>query len=174
MPTGLNRVERSAFVNAMRGVASSVSVVTTDGPAGRHGATVSAFCSVSADPPTVLVCLRSGSRIARLVAENAVFTVNVLPQSAGKIAERFAGAHDASVADRFEGIDIEGGTPPAIAGATVLECDVEQSMLSGSHMIFTGIVRKVYRSGQQPLTYLDGAYHQVMPLAGEDEKGKTK
>ena len=55
---------RDAYVHAMRRVASSVAVVTTDGPAGCHGATVSAFSSVSADPPTILVCLRGGSRIA--------------------------------------------------------------------------------------------------------------
>ena len=54
---------REEFIEALRGVASSVSVVTTDGAAGRHGATVSAFCSVSADPPTLLVCLRGQSRI---------------------------------------------------------------------------------------------------------------
>jgi flavin reductase (DIM6/NTAB) family NADH-FMN oxidoreductase RutF len=48
-------VARDPFIRAMRGVANSVAIVTTDGVAGRHGATVSAFCSVSADPPSVLV-----------------------------------------------------------------------------------------------------------------------
>lgn len=42
---------REECIEALRDVASSVSVVATDGAAGRHGATVSAFCSVSADPP---------------------------------------------------------------------------------------------------------------------------
>ena len=69
----MTAAHRQDFINAMRTVASSVSVVTTDGPVGRHGATVSAFCSVSADPPTLLVCLNSGSRIARTVAENGQF-----------------------------------------------------------------------------------------------------
>jgi flavin reductase (DIM6/NTAB) family NADH-FMN oxidoreductase RutF len=53
----------------MRRVASSVTVVTTDGAAGRFGTTVSAFSSVSADPPTVLVCLFAQSRIAKATGQ---------------------------------------------------------------------------------------------------------
>ena len=63
----MDLVSRERFVGAMREVAASVTVVTTDGPCGRHGATVSAFSSVSADPPTVLVCLHADSRIAKAV-----------------------------------------------------------------------------------------------------------
>lgn len=162
-------VERGTFVTAMRSVASAVSVVTTNGPAGRHGATVSAFCSVSADPPTVLVCLNAASRIARLVDENQVFSVNILPLDAPKIAERFAGAHDQEVTDRFDGIEIEGGTAPAITGATVLECRLCQSVVAGSHRIFIGQVAAIYGRINRPLTYLEGAYHQVRPLSATVE-----
>ena len=49
----------------MRQVAATVTVVTTDGPAGQAGATVSAFSSLSADPPSVLVCLKADTRIAQ-------------------------------------------------------------------------------------------------------------
>ena len=56
--------QRTAFIHAMRGVAARVTVVTTNGKAGQRGATVSAFCSVSADPPTILVCLNKSSGIA--------------------------------------------------------------------------------------------------------------
>jgi len=66
----------------MRQVAATVTVVTTDGPSGQAGATVSAFTSLSADPPSVLVCLRADSRIARAVQDNGVFCVNVLPEDA--------------------------------------------------------------------------------------------
>jgi len=158
------QVDRTQFIAAMRGVASSVSVVTTDGPAGRHGATVSAFCSVSADPPTVLVCLHAHSRTARLVEENGVFALNVLPENAGEVADRFAGAHDDRVSDRFEGIDIDSSAVPGITGATALECKVSQSVLAGSHRIFIGDVQTIAGEGKQPLTYLDGGYHQVTPL----------
>ena len=63
---------RSAFVDAMSRVASTVHIVTTDGPGGRVGATVSAMTSVSADTPmpTLLVCLNRAVRF-----RTAVFSV---------------------------------------------------------------------------------------------------
>ena len=64
---------REAFIAAMRQVAAGIAVVTTNGPAGRHSATDSTFCSVSADPPTVLICLGTERRIAKAVEQNQEF-----------------------------------------------------------------------------------------------------
>lgn len=158
-------VPRDDFIDAMRQVASSVSVVTTDGEAGRHGTTVSAFSSVSADPPTVLVCLFAKSRIAKAVTENSRFCVNVLSEKDAEIADRFAGRHDQWIEDRFSGIDHYGaaGTAPQIDGATAFSCDVQQTIRSGSHLIVLGHVRNVLASSASPLTYRDGCYHRVLP-----------
>jgi flavin reductase (DIM6/NTAB) family NADH-FMN oxidoreductase RutF len=158
-------VARSDFITAMRRVASSVTVVTTDGTAGRHGATVSAFSSVSADPPTVLVCLHAKSRIAAAVEGNGRFCVNVLPDHSDSIADRFAGAHDREIADRFTGIPCQGakGMPPQIEGATSFACTVDNVVQSGSHLVVFGRVEAVGQGGREPLTYLDGAYHRVTP-----------
>lgn len=158
-------VPRASFIRAMRMVASSVTVVTTDGPAGRFGATVSAFSSVSADPPTILVCLRAESRIAKAVARNGGLCVNVLPDDRQDIADRFAGLDDHRLADRFFGIDCRGGpgSPPEIDGATVFSGHVEQAVMSGSHRIFICRIRDVRESAARPLAYLDGSYHNVIP-----------
>ena len=159
---------RAAFIGAMRRVATSVTVVTTDGPGGRYGATVSAFSSVSADPPTILVCLKSESRIARAVSVNGSLCVNVLPQGGADIARRFAGFDDALVVDRFDGIEHNGkhGTPPAIDGATVFCCSLKQNIVAGSHLIVVGEVQEVRDGMMAPLAYLAGAYQRVVP---EDE-----
>ena len=158
-------VTRDSFIAAMRQVASSVTVVTTDGNAGRFGATVSAFSSVSADPPTVLICLYSDSRIARTVTENGVFCVNVLSEHDADIADRFAGRHDQWIGDRFSGIEYRGtpGVAPQIDGTTAFRCDVQQTLRSGSHLIVLGHVRDVLASDARPLTYRDGCYHRVLP-----------
>ena len=152
---------RGEFIRAMRGVASSVSVVTTDGAAGRHGATVSAFCSVSADPPSVLICLRTQSRIARTVLANRAFCVNVLRASAKDVADRFAGCHDEGVRDRFAGLIVEAGTtalPVLSAAASVFACALTEAIPSGSHLVLIGRVEEVWRHDEQPLTYIDGGY----------------
>lgn len=156
---------REAFIAAMRRVASSVTVVTTAGDGGRHGATVSAFCSVSADPPAMLICLRAESRIAAAVTENRVFCVNVLPQRHQQIADRFAGRHDHQVADRFEGVACEAVSmpAPALTGATVFCCMLVETIRSGSHRIFIGDVLETRAGALSPLAYLDGAYQRVVP-----------
>ena len=159
--------DRSTFISAMRRVASSVSVVTTNGPYGRHGATVSAFCSVSADPPTVLVCLNAKSRIANLVEHNRRYNVNVLPQDAEHLANRFCGMEDGKVADRFSEIELSDEDIPAISGATVVRCALEQVIVSGSHKIMIGRVLSTTAGEYKPLAYLDGGYHEVRPLVDQ-------
>lgn len=160
-------LDRAAFVRSMRRVASSVAVVTTDGSAGCHGATVSAFSSVSADPPMILVCLLSGSRIAEAVAANGNLCINVLPQDRPDLANRFAGRDDHLVQDRFSGVDYYGvrGAAPQIDGATIFSGLVDQIIPAGSHSIVICHVQSVRDGCAAPLAYLDGSYHCVVPQA---------
>ncbi len=155
---------REAFLGAMRRVAHSVAVVTTDGPAGRHGATVSSFCSVSADPPTVLVCLRRDSRIARTVQRNGAFCVNVLSDSARSLAERFAGLPGADAAERFDGVPLAGaaaGQPVLADAVSALGCRLADAVDSGSHLVLFGLVLEASAGEARPLTYLAGRYGSV-------------
>jgi len=156
--------ERAAFIAAMRQVAATVTVVTTDGPAGQAGATVSAFTSLSADPPSVLVCLRADSRIARAVQDNGAFCVNVLPEDAVEVARAFAGASDDRMESRFEGLDIsvtEFG--PILPRATAFTCALTHRHLHGSHAICIGNVTGISNAGEKPLTYMSGTFHIVRP-----------
>lgn len=158
-------VERSVFVAAMRLVAHSVGVVTTGDALNRHGATVTSFCSVSADPPTLLVCLRKGSRIADAVIGNESFNLNVLTRDMSHVAERFSGAEDAQMPDRFTGIEVTDNPPspsPVIAGAEVFQCRMLQAVTEGSHFIVTGLVEAVADREALPLIYMDGAYRDLV------------
>ncbi|MBS0393993.1 MAG: flavin reductase family protein [Proteobacteria bacterium] len=156
---------REAFLGAMRRVAHSVAVVTTDGPAGRHGATVSSFCSVSADPPTVLVCLRRDSRIARTVRGNGAFCVNVLSDSARALAERFARPPRADAPDRFDGVPLAAdvaGQPVLADAVSALSCRLADAVDSGSHLVVFGIVLEASAGEAPPLTYHAGRYGSVV------------
>ena len=84
------------------------------------------------------------------------------------LAERFAGLHDADIIDRFDGIDLRDGFVPSFPGATVLQCRVAQTVPSGSHLVCFGNVSAVQTEQTNPLTYLDGAFHRVMPLAAAE------
>lgn len=54
-------VSQAAFRDAMARVCAPVNVITTNGPAGRGGFTATAMCSVTDEPPTLLVCMNSRS-----------------------------------------------------------------------------------------------------------------
>ncbi|MEM8876581.1 MAG: flavin reductase family protein [Pseudomonadota bacterium] len=153
-------IDRGDFVGAMRAIASTVAVVTTGGIAGQHGTTASSFCSVSADPPSMLVCLHADSRIAVLVSVNGRFCLNVLPQELEDVADRFAGRHDHEVADRFHGVahSIHPDGCPYIGGAITFHCQMVSCQRSGSHLVVIGHVIDLAGSITRPLTYMDGAY----------------
>lgn len=163
MTQKIEHAPRESFISAMRQVASAVTVVTTDGPAGRHGSTVSAFSSVSADPPTVLVCLRGNSRISDLVRNNGCFTVNVLPEGSSRLARIFAGEFDRDQIDRFQGLQLGEfpGHAPSLPSATYFVCKLVNAVRQGTHEICFGEVMDVGHSNQMPLTYHDGAYRRL-------------
>jgi len=155
---------RDAFINAMRQVASTVTVVTTDGPAGRVGATVSAFSSLSADPPSVLVCLKDDSRIAKAVRGNGVFCVNVLPEDAVKTAQSFAGAYDDKEPNRFAGVEVSDTEfGPILERATAFTCTLDRTVGHGTHEICIGSVTGISNAGETPLAYMHGSFHVVRP-----------
>ncbi len=159
---------REDFLAGMRYVANSVTVVTTDGSAGISGATVSAFSSVSADPPMVLVCLNADSSTLTMVKENKDFCVNVLPEGAKHIAERFAGFHDNELSDRFEGIDLttSNGPSPVISGATAFICELAETLVSGSHVICIGRVLETHAGNFTPLIYMDRKFKRISDVEG--------
>jgi flavin reductase (DIM6/NTAB) family NADH-FMN oxidoreductase RutF len=146
---------REAFIATMRNVAAGVAVVTTDGPAGRHGAPVRTFFSVSADPPTALICLGTERRIAKVVEQNQEFCVNVLCQQQIDIANRFAGREGDHITDRFSGIECSGapGVSPALDKATVFSCRVQKLLNAGSHLIVIGQVSAANRQARSVCVY---------------------
>jgi flavin reductase (DIM6/NTAB) family NADH-FMN oxidoreductase RutF len=152
-------VAREEFVAAMRNVATGVTVVTTDGPAGRHGVTVSAMTSVSADPPAVLVCVNEASPTAAAIAANKAFCVNLLADDQAAISDTFAGR--AGKADRFDGLTTLriGTDAPALAAAlSCFDCRLVETHRFGTHAVFIGLVVGVRHGEGAPLVYHNRAY----------------
>ena len=81
---------RQKFLEGMSKAACTVNVVTTNGPAGRAGLTVSAMSSVSADPMSLLVCVNAQSHSGNIIRENQVFCVNVLNERQAHISNVFS------------------------------------------------------------------------------------
>jgi flavin reductase len=153
--------DRDVFVSAMRGAVTGVNVVTTDGPAGRFGLTVSAFSSVSADPPIVLVCINRRSRASAAVLENGRFCVNVLSTEQRHLADIFAGHPTEGAPYDFAAArwnEVYMGVPSLVGAIASFHCTVEKAVDSGTHTVFIGRVTDVAEGTGRALLYTDRAY----------------
>ncbi|MBX5457475.1 MAG: flavin reductase family protein [Thermogemmatispora sp.] len=83
-------IDREFFRHVLGQFATGVTVVTTRGSAGLVGLTVNAFCSVSLDPPLVLVCIDLKSRTLQAIRESQIFAVNILSEEQEELARCFA------------------------------------------------------------------------------------
>lgn len=167
MPT-CDDAARSAFLAAMAKAATAVTVVATDGPAGRRGTTVSALSSLSAEPPLLLVCLHHLSPTCAAIEENGRFTVNLLAEHQSEISDVFAGRGLAGGEDKFAtGVwrkGAEGALHLAGAAAT-FHCALEAVHAHGTHRIFIGQVLESAPGEKRPLLYQERAYRRLAPCA---------
>src|SRR5579862_1177446 len=110
------------FRLGMRRLTGAVTIVTTRGLEGeRRGATATAVCSLSANPPSLLACINRDSGVGRMAPSGGVFCVNVLAANQLDIAEVFAGRRARVAEERFQvGHWLEGMTgAPVLDGALV-------------------------------------------------------
>lgn len=155
---------RQRFLHGMSHAACTVNVVTTDGAAGRHGVTVSAMVSVSADTaqPTLLVCIHHKSAVANAVLENGVFCVNVLKDDQAHISENFAGRAGVRGEARFDCTEWTTqvtGAPRVLDALVAFDCRVTASERVGSHFVVFGSVQDIFvAGGGAPLIYANRAY----------------
>ena len=163
-PTPAERALRQQFLHGMSHAACTVNVVTTDGIAGRHGVTVSAMVSVSADTPqpTLLVCIHHLSPVVSALLENGVFCVNVLRDDQAHISDNFAGRSGVQGAARFDCATWTTqltGAPRVVDSLVAFDCRVTASERVGSHFVVFGSVQDIFVAGTgAPLIYANRAY----------------
>lgn len=155
-------VEPRTYREAMARFAGAVHVIATDGAAGRRGVTVIAACSVSDNPPTILVCLNRENAANEVFRENASFTLNTLTDAQEPLANAFSGLTGLSQDDRFalaEWDTIATGAPALIGAAAVFDCELVDAKDLATHRVLFGRVRGV-RIGDSlnPLIYYNRAY----------------
>lgn len=157
-------IDRDAFVAAMRKAASSVSIVTTAGRGGRFGVTVSAMSSVSADPPTVLVCVNTENFVSQAIERNDSFCVNLLSEEHTDVSDVFAGRQHCESGDRFdcaEWTTLTTGCPALIGATAAFDCLVKERLVIGSHQVFVGVVVDTRLNSGRTLVYHDRKYCRI-------------
>lgn len=159
-------VSADTFRQGMARLAGAVTVVTTDGPAGRAGFTASAVCSVTDRPPTVLVCMNRGSHAHPQFVENGVLCVNVLAGHQQSLSSLFADRTVAQ-AERFLRCAWQAratGAPGLDDALVQLDGSIVASHDVGSHRVFIVELRQLVLAGDessQGLVYFDRGYHAL-------------
>ncbi len=152
------------FRDALRHFPSGVTIVTIRAGDEVHGLTVSAFASVSPDPPLILIMIDHRHRAHEIMeAEGAVFAVNILGEDQVELSNRFAWVKDE---DRFaEGRWSEQatGAPVLLDALAWLDCTIHSRAKAGTHTIYVGEVQRagVPRPDGEPLVYWNRGYRHL-------------
>jgi len=157
--------DRQCFREAMSRLGAAVSVITTDAAEGDIGFTASAVCSVTDDPPTLLVCMNRHSRLNAAFKAAGRLCVNVLSHEQEALSALFAG-NEVPMAARFA----QTGWTRLVTGAPVLEsavasfdCKIDQITEVGTHsVLFCGVAAIRLGSAGSGLIYHGRAYHKII------------
>lgn len=169
MSTAATALDRAAFLQGMRRLAGGVVLVTARSPEGvAIGLTATAVCSLTVEPPALLVCVNRSSTLGRILAPGLAFCVNLLAPHHEELAQVFGGMRQVPREARFG----QGQWDDGPAGAPLLRdaeagfmCQVGNMVAVGTHLIVIGECLDVALppASRGALAYRDGAFHAIAP-----------
>jgi flavin reductase len=172
--TAASLLESGSFREAMRRFATTVSIITCAHGGSRFGMSATAVTSLSADPPSVLVCVNKSATTHRVLSCGGRFCVNVLRSVHSGLSQAFSGKLKGE--DRFRLGDwgqTEDGLPFLADAQANLFCEIVRVVDYETHTIF---IARVYfaraQEGVDPLLYQDGKYAISVPVS-DDQRRKT-
>lgn len=165
-------VSAGQFRHVLGRLAGGVCVIAARGPDGRpRGLTATAVCSVSLEPPLILVCVGSDSNTHDAIQGSGFFTVTFLAAGDTAIADRFA-ADDEHKFDELPIRTAATGAPVLDAGLAYCDCTLVNAVPAGDHSVFIGRVESAELSAahggrtRRPLLHYRGTY-----LSGPEGEG---
>lgn len=156
-------ISKADFRNAMARLGAAVSIITTEGLGGRAGFTASAVCSVTDEPPSLLVCLNRSASVYETFKKNGVLCVNVLGAGHQDISNLFGGK--TSMDERFSLASwshAPSGSPILEEACVSFDCRLSQITEVGTHDILICEVTSISVGEQvQSLIYFNRQYHEL-------------
>ena len=157
------------FREAMSRVASSVSIVSTDGPHGIAGFTCSAVCSVTDEPPTIMVCVNRRSAANAVIKANGVLCVSSLGADQVELSQLFAGVGRVPMSERFVAPNwgvLTTGAPYCTTSRVALDCRIADVREVGTHsVIFAEVLSTAHAGDSAPLIYHSRNYATLRHMA---------
>ncbi|WP_141686582.1 flavin reductase family protein [Bradyrhizobium sp. LMTR 3] len=161
----IRSIEAIEFRQAMRNLASGVSIVATGTADGRRGLTVSSIISICMEPPCLLVGINASSETHDAILANGTFGVSLLGGNQQDLALRFAGRHGANGVHRFDTAPWDQGVldvPVLQSAVCVLECVLHHHQIIGTHGIFIGRIVATRAAQGNPLINFRGELRTLL------------
>lgn len=169
-PQGDATLGSDAFRAVIGHFSSGVAIVTARHDDRDFGATVSAVSSVSLEPPQLLVCINRKNRTCAAVSASRRFAVNILTENQSDLALTFARPGR----DReFEALPLDRsdtGLPWLSDTLATIECEVSDTLVSGTHIIFVGSAVSARVREGLPLAYFRGKFGHFAPSLASEAK----
>jgi flavin reductase len=157
--------DRPRYREAMSRLGAAVNIITTHDEAGDSGLTASAVCSVTDDPPTLLVCINRNSSQNERFKQAGLLCVNVLTHEHQELSPIFAGEGNLPMAARFAMASwtrLATGAPALTGAAASLDCEIDQITEVGTHSVFFCVVRAIQLgAASSGLIYHGRTYHKI-------------
>ncbi len=154
-------MDQAMFRYVLGHFASGVTVVTLQYEGQLHGLTVSSFCSLSLEPPLVLICIDRRFQSHDLIQQAGMFAVNILAEDGEWMSRHFA----SRATDKFAVVPYhigQTGVPLLNSALATIECRLFDTFPGGDHSIFVGeVMAATARDNAQPLLYYRGGYHSL-------------
>ena len=159
-------IDAKSFRSGMARLAAGVNIITSAGPDGWCGFTASAVCSVTDDPPTLLVCANRGSQSYETIKARGILCVNAVSGGQEELSMRFAGANGLKdMKTRFAGADwttLATGAPALRDAVVAFDCRVVHNVEVGTHDAFFCKVMAVREGrGCEGIVYFGRKFHRV-------------
>ena len=157
-------ISSEEFRLALRHFPAGVTIVTIKAGEEVHGLTVSAFASVSADPPLIMVIIENRHHAYHLLQQpEAVFAVNILGEEQSELSNRFAWVKDENRFALGNWTTAATGVPILSDALAWLDCRIHARYPAGSHTIYVGEVHasNVPKEEAPPLIYWNRGYRKL-------------
>lgn len=154
------QMDSLTYRKALGHFASGVAIITTTDEGTIHARTASAFCTVSLNPPLVLICIDKESRMHSILARSGFYGISVLGRNQEIFSRYFAGRPPA---DDFHVPFIWHKHCPLLEGAlTHVVCKVSKTYETGDHTLFIGQVEYLDATDDHaPLLFYSGKYQAL-------------
>lgn len=158
-------VDSKAYRSGMARLPAGVNIITSTGPDGWCGFTASAVCSVTDDPPTLLVCMNRTSQSYESIRSSGVLCVNTVSTAHEELSMRFAGSVK-EMEQRFAGADwtvLSTGAPVLVGANVAFDCRIVSEVKIGTHdALFCEVVAVRESDASAGLVYFGRKFHNVM------------